>query len=239
MITDVTLPSVVALNGTGCDSTQVGGKSAGLDRLASHGFPIPQSFAITVTAYRRYIEAHDLTGWLEELNDAPLAEPGKLASAVTEVERVFMDGSMPQDTIDAITEVATPMLASGPVALRSSATAEDMGAASFAGQYRSFLLVDDLEGVLAAVRRCWASLWLPPARAYRSRQHIEVPDLAMAVVLQEMLDPDWSGVGFTEDPRGVPNAMRIEIVPGLGEALVSGRVTPHEFPDLAIFLSFC
>jgi phosphohistidine swiveling domain-containing protein len=229
MITDVALPRVVGLNGTGCDSTQVGGKSAGLDRLASHGFPIPKSFAITVTAYREYVDTHGLTGWLKELKGAPLPEPGQLADAAAEVERVFMDGSMPQVTLDAIVEVAAPMLASGQVALRSSATAEDLGTASFAGQYLSFLRVDDLEGVLTAVRRCWASLWLPPARSYRSRQRIDVPDLAMAVVLQEMLDPDWSGVAFTEDPKGVPNVMRIEMVPGLGEALVSGRVTPHDF----------
>jgi phosphohistidine swiveling domain-containing protein len=229
MITDVAMPRVTALNGTGCDSTQVGGKCAGLDRLSSHGFPIPLSFAITVSAYHDYVAQNALADWLEDLSRTPLPDLGQLASAEAEVLRVFMDGSIPEDTLAAILEVAVPMLASGPVAIRSSATAEDLGSASFAGQYRSFLRVTDIDGVISAIRQCWASLWLPPARAYRTRQQVDVADLAMAVVLQEMLDPDWSGVGFTEDPKGVSDAMRIEIVPGLGEALVSGRVTPHDF----------
>ena len=129
----------------------------------------------------------------------------------------------------AIAEVVRPMLKTGAVAVRSSAIAEDLGIASFAGQYRTFVRVDDLDDVFAAVRRCWASLWLPAARAYRERHHIDRADLAMGVVVQSMVEPDWSGVGFTKDPEGVADAMRIEVVPGLGEALVSGRITPDDF----------
>ena len=134
MIDERVLPSVIPLNGTGCDSTQVGGKSAGLDRLASHGFPIPRSFAITVSAYRAYVEDNGLADWLRDLADAPLPEPGQLAAAAEDVERAFMDGSISEMAVESITEAALPLLASGPIAVRSSATAEDMGTASFAGQ---------------------------------------------------------------------------------------------------------
>jgi len=227
--TEVTLPIAVSLNGTGCDSTQVGGKGTGLERLVSHGLPIPKSFAITTSAYRSFVEAQGLTRWIVNLDASSLPHPEDLSRASAEVEQVFLDGSIPEATYAAIAETVTPLLAAGTVAVRSSATSEDLGTASFAGQYRSFMGVADIDAVVESVRRCWASLWLPAARAYRRQREIDSADLAMAVILQEMVEPDWSGVGFTRDPRGVPNAMRIEMVPGLGEALVSGRVTPRDF----------
>ena len=229
MTSSITAPVMVALNGTGCAFADVGGKAAGLDRLASHGFPIPASFAITVPTYRFFVTTTGLSGWLDDLAASPLPEPGRLEAAGAEVEAVFLRESLPDPIASAIADVVRPMLKTGAVAVRSSAVAEDLGIASFAGQYRTFVRVDDLDDVFAAVRRCWASLWLPAARAYRERHHIDRADLAMGVVVQSMVEPDWSGVGFTKDPEGVPNAMRIEVVPGLGEALVSGRITPDDF----------
>ena len=88
---------------------------------------------------------------------------------------------------------------------------------------------DDIDGVIDAVKRCWASLWLPAAREYRLRHRVSSRGLAMAVVLQSMVEADWSGVGFTIDPASDRPAMRVEMVPGLGEALVSGQVTPVDF----------
>jgi pyruvate,water dikinase len=229
MTSSITAPVMVALNGTGCAFTDVGGKAAGLDRLASHGFPIPASFAITVPTYRLFVTMTGLSGWLDDLAASPLPEPGRLEAAGAEVEEMFLRESLPDPVASAIGEVVRPMLKTGAVAVRSSAIAEDLGIASFAGQYRTFVRVDDLDDVFAAVRRCWASLWLPAARAYRERHDIDRADLAMGVVVQSMVEPDWSGVGFTKDPEGVPDAMRIEVVPGLGEALVSGRITPDDF----------
>lgn len=225
-------PHVIPLDGTGCDSNDVGGKAAGLDRLASHGFRIPRSHAVTVAAYRAFIAASHLDDWLREVLRRPLPAPDALASATAEVEHAFLTAAIPGDVADAIASVAIPILARGPVAVRSSATAEDLDAASFAGQYRSYISVTDLSQVFDAVRRCWASLWFPAARAYRRRQSVDEQGLAMGVVVQETVDAEWSGVGFTEDPGGDPNTLRIEAIPRMGEALVSGAVTPFDYSVL-------
>ncbi len=222
-------PIVVPLAGTGCSVPEVGGKAAGLDRLAAHGFPIPDSFVITASAYRRFTAAAGLAGWLERFSDAPPPDPGRLQEEAAEVERRFLDIPLEPEVSNAIGVAARPLLARGPVAVRSSATAEDLGIASFAGQYRTYVNVETEEAVRTAVRRCWASLWLPAARAYRRRHGIADISLAMAVVVQAMVAADWSGVGFSRDPAGRRDLMRIEVVPGLGEALVSGRITPADF----------
>ncbi len=220
---------LVPLDGSGCRVTDVGGKAAGLDRLAAHGFPIPPSLGLTVWGYRAFAAEPGLASWLEELRQSPLPEPAALESAVAEIELRFLEAPMPAEVAAAITEAAGPMLAEGPIAVRSSATAEDLGIASFAGQYRTYVRVADLEAVARAVRLCWASLWLPAARAYRQHNDIDETDLAMGVVLQAMIEPDWSGVAFTHDTERRDDVMRIEVVAGLGEALVSGRITPDDF----------
>ncbi|HSF85125.1 MAG TPA: PEP/pyruvate-binding domain-containing protein [Acidimicrobiia bacterium] len=220
---------VIPLNGAGCDSTAVGGKAAGLDRLASHGFPIPTSHAVTIAAYERAIAGAGLGEWLAELVAAPVPEPGDLAEAAALVEERFATTPMPADVEEEIVAVVRPLLERGRLAVRSSASAEDLGVASFAGQYRTFIGVDSVIDVLTAVRGCWASLWLPAVRAYRRRNRIPEEGLGMAVVLQVMVEADWSGVGFTIDPERRSAGMRIEVVPGLGEALVSGRLTPSDY----------
>jgi pyruvate,water dikinase len=229
MRAETVLPLMTRINGTGCDSTLVGGKSTGLDRLASHGMPIPTTYALTVAAFRSFVREHDLAAWLVALEASAIPDPAILETEAARIEAKFLEGPLPEALRNAIVEVAEPMLSIGPIVVRSSATAEDLTTASFAGQYRSFVGVDDIEEVETAVRRCWASLWLPPARAYRKRHGIEGSRLEMAVILQQMVNADWSGVAFTRDPKGSPNAMRIEMVPGLGETLASGSVTPHDF----------
>ena len=117
----------------------------------------------------------------------------------------------------------------GHVAVRSSAVAEDLGSASFAGQYRSFLGVG-ADGLERAVRLCWASLWAPGARVYRHATGLDAAELAMGVVIQAMVDAERSGVVFTLDPTSWnPELLRVEGVEGLGERLVSGQVTPEVF----------
>lgn len=222
-------PIVVPLAGTGCSLPEVGGKAGGLDRLAAHGFPIPESFVITASAYRRFIDGSGLARWLEMLRSAPPPDPGRLKEEAAEVERRFLDAPLEPGVATAISIAAGPLLTRGPVAVRSSATAEDTGFASFAGQYRTYVNVDSEVAVHVAVRRCWASLWLPAARAYRRRHGIDDTSLAMAVVVQAMVAADWSGVGFSRDPADWRDVMRVEVVPGLGEALVSGRITPADF----------
>lgn len=217
---------VLALDGSGVSVAEVGGKGAGLDRLAAHGFPIPRSFAVTAGAYRHAVASAGLRPWLSDLAARPAPEPQRLGQEVDEIEQVFHAIALDPELRSAIEEVAVALLATGSVAVRSSATAEDLGVASFAGQYQTFTRVRDLSGVVDAVRRCWASLWMPAAREYRVRHGIPSHDLAMAVVIQSMVEADWSGVGFTADPASERPIMRVELVAGLGEDLVSGRVTP-------------
>lgn len=223
------LVHVVALDGSGCDSGEVGGKGAGLDRLAAHGFPIPESYAVTATAYHATVAAAGLEAWLAKLANQPAPAPADLAAEVERIERTFRGLALGPELLMAIEGVAAELLQGGPVAVRSSATAEDLGVASFAGQYRTYTRLHDVDGVVDAVRRCWASLWLPAARQYRIRHHIAADGLAMATVIQSMVDADWSGVGFTNDPGSEHDVMRVEMVPGLGEPLVSGQVTPLDF----------
>ena len=207
---------IVHVNGEGCRVEEVGGKGVGLDHLASHGFPIPTTYAVTVDAYRESIVASDLGAWLADLAERPAPGPVGLASEVEEIEAAFLDVELSRDLAGEIGAIADELLSDGPIAVRSSATAEDMGIASFAGQYRSFTRVDDVGAVIDAVKRCWASLWLPAAREYRFRHGIPADGLAMAVLLQSMVEADWSGVGFTTDPATKQSVMRVEMVPGLG-----------------------
>ena len=222
--------AVVPLAGTGCCVLEVGGKAAGLDRLASHGFRIPPSFAVTTSAYRRFVDRAGLTGWLDALAASFPPAPERLEMEAAAVEARFGEAALDRDLCRSIAVAARPLLeAGGRIAVRSSATAEDMGIASFAGQYRTYVNVATVDDLMTAICRCWASLWMPAARVYRRRHRIDERGLAMAVIVQAMVEADWSGVGFSRDPAGGPNAMRIELVPGLGEALVSGRLTPADF----------
>lgn len=185
----------------------VGGKGAGLGALIGAGFPVPDGFVVTTAAYRDFLEA---TG----LADRSAAE---------------LHDQIPQAPIPE--RVAAAVLAAyagigGPVAVRSSGTAEDLADASFAGQHDTYLGVDGERAVLDAVRDCWASLWTPRAVSYRARQGWDESELALAVVVQEMVDPEWAGVLFTVDPvSGRRDHVVIEAVRGLGEDLVSGTVS--------------
>ncbi|HEX9645740.1 MAG TPA: PEP/pyruvate-binding domain-containing protein [Acidimicrobiia bacterium] len=226
---DLRPPLLMLIDGSGCARDDVGGKAAGLDRLAAHHFPIPLTITLTTQAYRRTVEDAGLAPWLQKLEARPIPEPEWLAAEEAEVVDLFLTAALPRDVEEAIAAAAAAVLASGRAAVRSSATAEDLGVASFAGQYRTFVGLDTTADVTDAVRRCWASLWLPAARQYRMRHGIEEPDLAMAVVVQSMVEADWSGVAFTRDLGGDRELLRVEAVPGMGEALVSGAVTPAGF----------
>jgi pyruvate,water dikinase len=142
-----------------------------------------------------------------------------------EVEQAFLDAPLPADVAEAIETAWRSVSGGNPVAVRSSATSEDMSASSFAGQYLSVLEVENLEDVERAVKRVWASLWEAGARAYRRRMRIDNRRLAMAVVIQRMVPAVQSGVAFTIDPTS-QGFLRIESVDGLGEQLVSGAATP-------------
>jgi pyruvate,water dikinase len=142
------------------------------------------------------------------------------------IEHAFVAAELPAALENELVQVARRLAGGGRVAVRSSATSEDASVASFAGQYRSLLNVEPGD-VPDAVRRVWASLWAPGVRTYRQARGVDDEDVAMAVVIMRMVDADTAGVVFTADPQGRPADLRIELVEGLAEKLVSGQVTPQ------------
>lgn len=192
---------------------RVGGKAANLAALVRAGLPVPGGVCVTTAAYRRAVGTA-LDGLLADGADV-LAEKARAAVLAVPV---------PADVADAV-RAACP---EGPVAVRSSATAEDLPDASFAGQQDTELNVVGADAVLEAVRRCWASLWTSRAVAYRAAQGIDHATVALAVVIQRMVDARWAGVLFTANPvTGRRSESVIDAAPGLGESVVSGAVDPE------------
>jgi pyruvate,water dikinase len=185
--------------------------------------------AVTVDAYWAFVEDAGLAPALARLAEQAIPPPERLEADRGEVEELFESKPLPSVVRAEILEVAAELLAKGPIAVRSSALAEDPSVASFAGQYLSVLDVSTPDEAVTTVRRCWASLWAPTVRAYRRREGLEDLELGMGVVLQAMVPAEYAGVMFTSDPVGDPECAHIEMVPGLGESLVSGSVTPDVF----------
>ena len=201
---------------------EVGGKAANLGVLLAAGFPVPAGFCITTAAYRRVTAGAALS--TESGTGPDLAALAELARAKLEAIPV------PEDIVEAILAAYARLGEDTPVAVRSSATAEDLPEASFAGQLNTYLNVVGPSALLDAVRRCWASLWTERAVAYRGDHWIDQRLVGIAVIVQEMVDADVAGVMFTANPlTGRRRETVINAAPGLGEALVSGAVNPDQF----------
>jgi len=202
-----------------------GGKAVNLVRLAGRGFPVPPGFVCTTDAYRAVVTANSLDGVIEAaLHGLHGTDPAALDGASALIRAAFEAAEVPE--LIAIRE-ALATLGDGPVAVRSSATAEDLADASFAGQQDTFLNVLGADAVLDAVTRCWGSLWTARAIGYRTQAGIAHDDVALAVVVQRQIASEASGVAFTADPlSGARNRVVIDATLGLGEALVSGQVVP-------------
>ncbi|TQM45058.1 PEP/pyruvate-binding domain-containing protein [Pseudonocardia cypriaca] len=210
---------VLALDAAGADLATVGGKGASLATLMRAGLPVPPGFHLTTAAYRRFVAHHGL-------QDRIVAAAG--AADADAIAALFAAHEVP-DELAAPIRAAYAALGEPAVAVRSSATAEDLPGASFAGQQDTFLDVRGADAVVDAVRRCWASLWTARAIEYRRREGIDPADVALAVVVQELVDADAAGVLFTADPvTGATDRMVVNATWGLGESLVGGQVTPDE-----------
>jgi pyruvate,water dikinase len=204
------------------DISLVGGKGANLGELINARFPVPPGFVVTTVAYAKFVTNNNLHSVISE---ALLKQPTNGAL----IREAFEAAPFPPELAQAIT-VAYQRLGQGPVAVRSSATAEDLPGAAFAGQQDTFLNVIGVECVLSAVRRCFASLWTDRAITYRERQGYDHSEVKLAVVVQRMVDARVAGVMFTANPvTGARDEIVIEASAGLGEALVSGLVTPDRF----------
>lgn len=210
----------------------VGGKGVRLTRLSRAGFPVPGGFILTSSAYERFVDSNRLRATLRELARPALdAEGGgSFERASSRIRERFENAALPADAAAELGRAYRRLGAGEPaVAVRSSATAEDLPGLSFAGLYETFLNVRGEDAVLSAVRRCWASLWTARALGYRRRMGIH-REPSMAVVVQRMVDAEVSGVLFTANPvTGERSEAVVNAGYGLGEAIVGGRVTPDAY----------
>ncbi|MFF0770788.1 rifamycin-inactivating phosphotransferase [Nonomuraea wenchangensis] len=213
------------------DSTNladVGGKGVGLGELSRiDGVRVPDGFCVTTDAFRRVVAAEPSFGArLDRLSRVDPDDREGIRALSAEIRRAVEDVTMPDDLVAAISDALDELGAQAAYAVRSSATAEDLPGASFAGQQDSYLDVVGLAEIVRQVRRCWASLFTERAVTYRRRNGFDDRKVLMAVVVQRMVYPDAAGVLFTADPvTSNRKVATVQAVQGLGEALVSGRVT--------------
>ncbi|OFE15553.1 hypothetical protein BA895_22485 [Humibacillus sp. DSM 29435] len=200
------------------DRGLAGGKGANLGELVAAGFIVPAGFVVSTRLYREALERAGL--------QAPAGDRLLTVRAAASLRSAIEAMTIPEELASQVRDAYT-VLGEGPVAVRSSATAEDLPGAAFAGQQETFLQVLGADAVLEAVRGCWASLWAQRAVLYRERVgYRDVP--AIAVVVQRMVASEFAGVAFTANPvSGVRDEVVIEASPGLGESVVSGVVTPE------------
>jgi len=209
------------------DVPTVGGKGANLGEMTKAKIPVPPGFIVTAGAYFDFLEKSKLVDKIRKLLK-PL-DPGdskQLQQIASRIKQLILDTPMPPELARDIEQAYTKM-GGGLVAVRSSATAEDLPEASFAGQQRTFLNVEGGKEVVTAVQGCWASLFEPRAIFYRHQQGFDHFKVGIAVPVQKMVQSEASGVMFTLEPvTSDQSKIVIEAVYGLGEAIVSGEVTP-------------
>ena len=209
------------------DVNTVGGKGANLGEMTRAGLPVPQGFIVTASAYFDFLEKSTvkdkIASWLKSLDTSNSKRLQQVASVI---KKLILDSPMPPELAEKI-EKAYNDMGGGLVAVRSSATAEDLPEASFAGQQRTFLNVHGGKQVVIAVQECWASLFEPRAIFYRHHQGFDHFKVGIAVPVQKMVQSHTSGVMFTLEPvTSASDRIVIEAVFGLGEAIVSGEITP-------------
>ena len=212
------------------DIPLVGGKGANLGEMTNAHIPVPPGFIVTANAYYDFLQRSKISDKIHNLlkpldpNDSK-----QLQQIAGQVQQVVLDAPMPPELAKEI-EQAYIKMGRGLVAVRSSATAEDLPEASFAGQQSTFLNVQGEKGVVAAVQACWASLFTPRAIFYRHQQGFDHLRVGIAVPVQKMVQSEASGVMFTLEPvTSDSSKIIIEAVYGLGETIVSGDVTPDTY----------
>jgi rifampicin phosphotransferase len=212
------------------DIALVGGKGANLGELRRAGLPVPPGFVVTTEAYDAFVEAGGLTDEILGLASQPrVDDPAAFEAAAEKIHALFARAATPDD-VAAEVRAAYDRLANAEgeaVAVRSSATAEDLPGASFAGQQETYLNVRGERALMGALKACWASLWTARAMAYRGRQSIAPASVSLAVVVQQMVPAEAAGTLFTADPvGGRRDRSVINAAWGLGEAVVGGEVAP-------------
>jgi pyruvate,water dikinase len=212
------------------DIPLVGGKGANLGEMTQAKIPVPPGFIVTADAYYDFIQSAGLAPKITAALDGLDTNDSKaLQQASAQIKQYILDSRMPSETVQAIEDGYIKM-GDGLVAVRSSATAEDLPEASFAGQQSTYLNIQGKENVIKAVQMCWASLFEARAIYYRDQQKYDHLKVGIAVPVQRMVASEASGVMFTVEPlTSDTNKIVIEAIYGLGEGIVSGEVTPDLF----------
>ena len=222
------VPLVMALDDPAGVLETVGGKGASLARLARAGFAVPPGFDVTTGAYLDFVERGGLREpMMAAMSAVDVTDPVTFKVASERISALFAGRAIPAATAAAIVRAYAALGDDVAVAVRSSATAEDLPGMSAAGQQDTYLNIRGADSVLDAVRRCWASLWTPRAIGYRARYGVVAGHAQMGVVVQQFVPADAAGVLFTVNPAA---SGRDQVVLnaswGLGEAIVGGQVTP-------------
>lgn len=213
---------------------QAGGKGWNLGRLARYGFNIPMGGVLTTRAYNEFIRHNGLQDMILNISQAVTAgniEETRHQERLAQLREKIKEGSLPQPVVNELTSTLGSLgIVDRPLAVRSSASAEDSAQASFAGIHASFLNIRGLDNILAAVQGCYASLWTHAAVAYRRKLNISDDEVVPAVVVMEMVEARAAGVGFTCDPQtGSRDVLVINANFGLGESVVNGAVEPDTY----------
>jgi pyruvate, water dikinase len=231
------IPSVISFDSLTEDlSAAVGGKCASLGTMSQAGLPVPPGFAVTTTVFTA---AKRTSGSQQDLIDLiaaiDLEDNASLASGAAKAREIVRNWPMPEEAETRIREKYAALgehcgVVDLPVAVRSSATAEDSPDASFAGEHDTYLWVRGADAVLEKIRHCWASLYTDRAIAYREEMGYHHDDVDMSVAVQKMVHPRSAGVAFTLDPtNGDRSGVCIDAAWGFGEGVVSGDITPDNF----------
>lgn len=206
-----------------------GGKGASLCRMSRAGLPVPEGFIVRSEMFNAFMEANGLWDYVfEKLGTIDFSSDASLIAVSAEIRRRIIDCPVPQDMAKDIVKHYSK-IGSGrePVAVRSSGTAEDLDDASFAGQQETFLFVIGNDDVVKFIKECWASLYNDRAIFYRREKKFDERSISIAVVVQRMVSAQKAGVMFTSNPiTNDYNTVVLEAAWGLGEAIVSGIVTP-------------
>lgn len=216
------------------DIPLVGGKGANLGEMAKFGIPVPAGFIVTAQAYFYFLEKANLRTKIKNyLSSLNLNEPDSLEQVSSHIKRLILTSPVPRDLAQAISENYAKLgtfLKPALVAVRSSATAEDLPTASFAGQQETFLNISGDASVVEKVRQSWASLFTPRAIFYREEQKFDHFKVGIAVPIQKMIQSETSGIMFTIDPLSSDKSkIIIEAIYGLGEMIVQGQVIPDRY----------
>jgi len=216
------------------DLPQVGGKGANLGEMTKAGFPVPDGFAVSVAAYDSFIEKNDLQKEIDNvLKTLDRNDPSQLNNASRQIERKILHSRVPKEVVKDITSAYKKLsgrLKKVLVAVRSSATAEDLPTASFAGQQATYLNIKGDANLTETVKKCWASLFTARAIFYREENKISHKKVKISVIVQKMVQSEVSGVAFTIDPvTNDKDRIVIEAVWGLGELIVQGSVVPDSY----------